>query len=135
MENTPTIADADSKANIKMLDETSSVTVNLDKLCRLCLAQTDQLVGIFSNSENRSLSLRIMSCSALEVSHLLMRFLAARADAARFPLHRFKKAIRCPKTFASIAANNWNDPISFGKNRKIVTPNCGVICASSMPAN
>lgn len=50
-------------------DEAES-TFNLEELCRLCLNRTDpeNLIGIFQNDEKSSLSIRIMACSALEVS-------------------------------------------------------------------
>lgn len=53
-----------ASTNIKM------DTVDLEQLCRLCLNQTDDenLIGIFENDEKSSLSIRIMACSALEVS-------------------------------------------------------------------
>lgn len=43
-----------------------------DNLCRLCLTRKSDsdLINIFDNDENISLSLRIMACTAIEVSIL-----------------------------------------------------------------
>lgn len=48
----------------------AGTTVDLEELCRLCLNRTDpeNVIGIFQNDEKSSLSIRIMACSALEVS-------------------------------------------------------------------
>lgn len=49
--------------------EEEKSTVNLQSLCRLCLSSPSEadLIGIFDNSENISLTLRIMACVSLEV--------------------------------------------------------------------
>lgn len=42
--------------------------IDFNELCRLCLCQSSELLNIFHNDEQCSLSIRIMACSALEVN-------------------------------------------------------------------
>lgn len=51
----------------KKTEDDNDVIVNLDDLCRLCLAKEEQLVPIFNDDEPISLPIRIMACVALEV--------------------------------------------------------------------
>lgn len=53
----------------KKTEDDSDVIVNLDDLCRLCLAKEEQLVPIFNDDEPIPLPIRIMACVALEVKY------------------------------------------------------------------
>ncbi|KRT80100.1 zinc-finger associated domain containing protein [Oryctes borbonicus] len=47
--------------------DNQEVILDLNELCRLCMAKEDELVPIFNNDEPVPLTLRIMACVALEV--------------------------------------------------------------------
>ncbi|CAH1373980.1 hypothetical protein MTP99_015349 [Tenebrio molitor] len=51
----------------KKSGEAQDVILDLNELCRLCMAKEDDLVPIFNNDEPIPLTLRIMACVALEV--------------------------------------------------------------------
>lgn len=51
----------------KKQDEPQEVIIDLNELCRLCMAKEDELVPIFNDDEPIPLTLRIMACVALEV--------------------------------------------------------------------
>lgn len=54
----------------KKQDEPQEVIIDLNELCRLCMAKEDELVPIFNDDEPIPLTLRIMACVALEVSFI-----------------------------------------------------------------
>ncbi|KAI4458809.1 zinc finger protein [Holotrichia oblita] len=51
----------------KKSGDNQEVILDLNELCRLCMAKEDELVPIFNNDEPIPLTLRIMACVALEV--------------------------------------------------------------------
>lgn len=51
----------------KKQDEPQEVIIDLNELCRLCMAKEDELVPIFNDDDPIPLTLRIMACVALEV--------------------------------------------------------------------
>ncbi|KAJ3664449.1 hypothetical protein Zmor_000012 [Zophobas morio] len=51
----------------KKSGEAQDVILDLNELCRLCMAKEDELVPIFNNDEAIPLTLRIMACVSLEV--------------------------------------------------------------------
>ncbi|EEZ98149.1 zinc finger protein 358 [Tribolium castaneum] len=51
----------------KKSGEAQDVILDLNELCRLCMAKEDELVPIFNSDEAIPLTLRIMACVALEV--------------------------------------------------------------------
>lgn len=51
----------------KKLDEHQEVIIDLNELCRLCMAKEDEMVPIFNDDDSIPLTLRIMACVALEV--------------------------------------------------------------------
>ncbi|XP_044258605.1 zinc finger protein 358-like [Tribolium madens] len=51
----------------KKSGEAQDVILDLNELCRLCMAKEDELVPIFNSDEPIPLTLRIMACVALEV--------------------------------------------------------------------
>lgn len=52
----------------KKSDETEEVILDLNELCRLCMSKEPELISIYNNDETIPLTLRIMSCVALEVN-------------------------------------------------------------------
>lgn len=54
----------------KKQDEQQEVIIDLNELCRLCMTKEDKLIPIFNEEDAIPLTLRIMACVALEVSHL-----------------------------------------------------------------
>lgn len=51
----------------KKAGECQEVIIDLNELCRLCMAKEDELVPIFNGDDPVPLTLRIMACVALEV--------------------------------------------------------------------
>lgn len=68
----------------KKQDEPQEVILDLNELCRLCMAKEDELIPIFNNEDSVPLTLRIMACVALEVSSVLVYHLCFPTEVAYF---------------------------------------------------
>lgn len=104
----------------KKQDEPQEVIIDLNELCRLCMAKEDPLVPIFNDDDPIPLTLRIMACVSLEVSYynvITIKFVCY----LFYLLFRYLKGMVYQIRYATLASINWKSRTRFVKNAKIPT--------------